>query len=59
MKRKILILIGIIGLGLTLIPSIPVFAARISQETQRTLMFLGTIICLATIPFWVSRSGTN
>ncbi len=57
MKKKLLILIGLIGLGLTLIPSIPVFAARISQETHRTLMFIGTIIFLAITPFWLAKSG--
>lgn len=55
MKYTILMLIGMIGLGLTLIPSILVFRGSISLETHRNLMFLGTIIWLVTAPFWVGK----
>ena len=57
MKRTILILIGIIGLALTLFPSILVFSGTITLQTHRNLMFLGTAIWLTSAPFWLGRNS--
>jgi hypothetical protein len=53
MKRTILMIIGIVALGLTIIPSVLVFMGTIPLETHYTLMFIGTVLWLATAPFWV------
>ena len=57
MKRILLISIGVIGLGLTLIPSILVFAGSISLQTHRNLMFIGTVLWMLTAPFWLGRDS--
>ena len=55
MKRTVLMIIGIAALGLTIIPSILVFAGAITLKTHYTLMFIGTVGWLATAPFWVGK----
>lgn len=47
--------LSLIGLALTLLPSILVFRGDISLETHRTLMFVGTLLWLTTAPFWLGK----
>lgn len=56
-KRIILIVISMIGLGLTVLPSVFVFAGIISLSTHKQLMFVGTVLWFSTAPFWVGKKN--
>lgn len=53
--KIILIIISVIGLGLTLIPSVLVFMQDISLESHKQLMLIGMIMWFATAPFWIKE----
>ena len=53
--KTLLIILSIIGLGLTVIPSILVFNHVISLYTHKVLMFAGTVLWFATAPFWMGK----
>lgn len=55
MPKIILTLLAITGLGLTLIPSILVFAGSLSFETHRTLMLIGFVLWFLVAPFWMRK----
>lgn len=42
-----------IGLGLTLVPSVFVFAGALTWETHAVLMLAGTIVWFATAGRWI------
>ena len=48
--------ISYIGLGLTLIPSLLVFAGNISFDSSKMLMFIGTIIWFVSAPSWMNKA---
>jgi hypothetical protein len=53
--KVLLIIISIIGLGLTIIPSILVFMQDISLESHKQLMLIGMILWFATAPLWIKE----
>jgi len=55
--KIILKIVSLIGLGLTLIPSFLVFAGTIEFESNKILMFVGTLLWFTTVPFWMKKSS--
>jgi hypothetical protein len=53
--KVLLIIISVIGLGLTIIPSILVFLQSISLESHKQFMLFGMIMWFATAPFWIKE----
>ena len=56
--KVVLILISIVGLGLTLLPSFFVFAQTMGWETHLTLMTIGTVLWFVTAPLWMKKEDT-
>lgn len=52
--RTVLKIISYLALALTLIPAFLVFAGILSLETNKDLMFAGTIAWFLTAPFWMN-----
>jgi hypothetical protein len=50
-----LIILSLIGLALTLLPSILVFAHQMDWNIHITLMIIGTILWFITVPFWMKK----
>jgi hypothetical protein len=48
-------IISFAGLGLTILPSVLVFAGTISFELHTNLMFIGMLLWFATAPFWMKE----
>lgn len=44
-----------LGLALTLLPSFLVFGRVLSPEAFKTIVLAGSILWLATAPFWINR----
>ena len=44
---------SIIGLGLTVLPSVLVFAGRLAWSTHAVLMSVGALLWFATAPLWM------
>lgn len=44
-----------IGLALTIIPSILVFAGQLDFQTNKTLILVGTFLWFLSAPFWVGE----
>lgn len=44
---------SIVGLGLTVLPSVLVFAGRLTWNTHAVLMAVGALLWFATAPFWM------
>lgn len=53
--RKILIIISIIGLVLTVVPSVLVFIQEISMEAHKQLMIVGMLMWFGTAPLWMKE----
>lgn len=53
--RILLILISIVGLILTIVPSILVFVQQISLEAHKQLMLVGMILWFSTAFFWMKE----
>ena len=53
--KTILIILSVIGLGLTIIPSIMVYLQEMTMQTNHQLMFIGTILWFSTSPFWIKK----
>ncbi len=51
--------VSFLGLGLTLVPSLFVFAGTLSLEHYKLMMLAGTMIWLCTAPFWVNGRKKN
>jgi hypothetical protein len=45
--------LSILGLLLTICPSLLVFAGRLSWQTHANLMLVGMVFWFATAPFWI------
>lgn len=52
--KTLLILLSLIGLGLTGIPSVLYFMGIIELESSHHLMTLGMIIWFVSAPFWIN-----
>ncbi|MFZ5518916.1 MAG: hypothetical protein ACOY90_19955 [Candidatus Zhuqueibacterota bacterium] len=57
--RIFYIFISIIGLALTLLPSVLVFFGKIQFEYHRTLMLVGTLLWFIAAPLWMKRETNN
>lgn len=53
--KIILVIVSLIGLVLTLLPSFLVFANAISWDTYLLLMNVGTIMWFVSAPFWMGK----
>ena len=53
--KIILVIVSLIGLILTLLPSFLVFANAISWDTYLLLMNVGTIMWFVSAPFWMEK----
>lgn len=53
--RKVLITISVIGLMLTIIPSILVFTQNMTMDTHKQLMAVGMIMWFGTAVFWIKE----
>ncbi|MCG2589748.1 hypothetical protein [Rhodohalobacter sulfatireducens] len=53
--KILLIILSVIGLGLTIIPSVLVFIQDISLDSHKQLMLIGMILWFATAPFWIKE----
>ncbi|MEZ5038876.1 MAG: hypothetical protein R2828_03265 [Saprospiraceae bacterium] len=49
-NKNILKIIGVVGLGLTIIPSILVFVGSLSFETNKPLMLVGMVLWFLVAP---------
>ena len=50
-----LIIVSIIGLILTIAPSVLVFTGDLSTESQKQLMLYGMILWFGAAPFWIKE----
>ena len=55
--KTIFKLISLIGLVLTLLPSILVFNGTITLDNNKWLMMVGTILWFASVPFWMNKKA--
>lgn len=49
------IILSMIGLGLTVIPSLLVFAGVLTLYENKELMFAGTVLWFITAPLWIGK----
>ncbi|WPP53258.1 hypothetical protein [Catalinimonas niigatensis] len=54
--KSLLKILSLVGLLLTLIPSILYFSGYISAEQHKLLMLIGTALWFLTAPFWMNKS---
>ena len=55
--RLIIKIISFAGLALTLIPATLVYLGNIDLDTNKTLMFAGTICWFLTAPYWMNKTA--
>lgn len=48
--------ISYVGLGLTLIPAFLVFTGNISLDSNKIIMFIGTVIWFVSAPSWMNKA---
>ena len=53
--KYVIQLLSYLGLGLTVVPSFFVLAGALPLSTHKTLMLVGTVLWLASAPFWMFR----
>lgn len=54
--KKVLVIVSLVGLCLTVIPSFMVMFGKITWESHSNLMILGMILWFCSSPFWVKKS---
>lgn len=47
------------GLILTIVPSFLVFSGSLSLGMHKILALIGTLLWMATAPFWINRNQTE
>ncbi len=57
--KSLIKIISYISLGLTLIPSFLVFTGNISFDSNKMLMFIGTIIWFISAPSWMNKTDNE
>jgi hypothetical protein len=55
-SKSVLKIISGVGLLLTIVPSLYVFAGTIDIKANKILMLIGTIIWFLTAPLWMNKS---
>lgn len=53
--KVLLIIISLIGLALTIIPSILVFSQTIALATSKEIMIFGMLLWFLSAPFWLKE----
>lgn len=53
--KNILIIISIVSLLMTIVPSFLVFAGMMTSEMNKTLMLIGTLGWFITAPSWMNK----
>ncbi|MCW9705253.1 hypothetical protein [Fodinibius salsisoli] len=53
--KIILIILSVLGLALTVIPSVLVFVQDISLQTHQNIMVFGMLLWFGTSPFWMKE----
>ncbi len=54
--KQLIKIVSILGLALTLLPSILLFQEVISANLCKQLMLLGTVMWFTTAPSWMNKS---
>lgn len=54
--KKLMSFVALVGLALTLIPSVLVFTGSITLDLNKQLMAAGTIIWFVAAPIWFRKS---
>ena len=57
MKRIIITALALLGLGLTILPALLVFAGTINADTHKSLMVAGFVIWFAAAPLWIRKES--
>lgn len=55
MKKTLAAIVAVIGLVLTIVPSILVFNDVISLSYHKQLMFIGVVLWFLAAPFWMRK----
>ncbi|HLR25290.1 MAG TPA: hypothetical protein VK112_05445 [Fodinibius sp.] len=53
--KVLLILVSILGLLLTIVPSVMVFTDHLSTVSQKSFMLYGMLMWFGTAPFWIKE----
>lgn len=53
--KNLLIIISILSLVITIVPSFLVFAGMMTLEMNKTLMLIGTVGWFVTAPSWMNK----
>lgn len=53
--RALLIMVSILGLCLTLVPSVLVVIGDVSMQQNKNLMIIGTALWFGTVVFWMDQ----
>lgn len=53
--KNLLVIISILSLVITIVPSFLVFAGMMTVEMNKTLMLIGTIGWFVTAPSWMNK----
>jgi hypothetical protein len=53
--KYFLIILSVIGLLLTVVPSLLVFSGIIDLASHKKLMMAGTVLWFVTAPFWMNK----
>ncbi|MBC8184960.1 hypothetical protein H8E88_28030 [candidate division KSB1 bacterium] len=57
--KLILIILSLLGLILTIVPAVLVFANIIELSTHKNLMLIGTVLWFVTVPFWMNKRNEH
>ena len=57
--RMSLKVVSWLGLALTLLPSLFVFGGALSLDTFENLVLAGSVLWLATAPFWINQDRSR
>ena len=57
--KTLLQLLSLLGLVLTVVPSLLVFLGKIPWELHSQLMLAGMVLWFVTAPFWMKEKGTE
>lgn len=57
--KKLLGAASVVGLVLTIVPSMFVFAGKLPWRTHTQLMFAGMVLWFLCAPFWMKRTSVE
>ncbi len=53
--RTSTIIISVIGLAMTIIPSFLVLIGEANMEQNKSFMLIGTVLWFGSVPFWMNK----